>query len=65
MQIHQYKLALKWTGNKGEGTIDYRSFERSHEIKVPDKPTLLASAESAFRGEYAGQKGLQMVNINY
>jgi len=51
MQIHQYKLALKWTGNKGEGTIDYRSYERSHEIKVPGKPTLLASADPAFRGD--------------
>ncbi len=48
---HQYKLAIQWTGNKGQGTKDYRAYERSHTIFVEGKEAILASADSAFRGD--------------
>lgn len=48
---HQYKVVVKWTGNKGEGTKDYRAYERSHTISVEGKEAILASADSAFRGD--------------
>lgn len=48
---HQYKLTVKWTGNKGEGTSDYKAYERSHEISIKGKKKLLCSSESPFRGD--------------
>jgi organic hydroperoxide reductase OsmC/OhrA len=48
---HHYSLTAEWTGNKGEGTSHYRSYERSHTIIVDNKPEILASADPAFRGD--------------
>ena len=48
---HQYALTVEWTGNTGEGTNSYRSYERSHHISVDDKPIIPASSDPAFRGD--------------
>lgn len=48
---HQYQLHLQWTGNTGQGTTSYRTYERAHEINIPGKPVLLASSDPAFRGD--------------
>lgn len=40
-----------WTGNTGQGTSSYRSYQRSHEIRGDNKPTIEASADPVFRGE--------------
>lgn len=48
---HQYKLLVEWTGNKGEGTSSYRSYERSHTILIDQKADILGSSDSAFRGD--------------
>jgi len=48
---HFYNLTIKWTGNTGQGTLNYRSFERSHVIEVENKPQLLGSSDPAFRGD--------------
>ncbi len=48
---HRYKLSLKWTGNKGQGTKDYESYERSHDIDIEGKKKLVCSSDSAFRGD--------------
>jgi hypothetical protein len=29
---HNYSLTVKWTGNTGTGTSNYKEFERSHSI---------------------------------
>ena len=29
MREHLYQTALRWTGNKGDGTRDYRAYDRS------------------------------------
>lgn len=50
---HHYKATIQWTGNKGTGTDDYRTYERSYEVKVAHKPTLLGSSDPAFRGDKA------------
>lgn len=47
---HQYALTIEWTGNTGEGTASYRSYERSHRISAGNKPAILASSDPAFRG---------------
>jgi organic hydroperoxide reductase OsmC/OhrA len=48
---HHYKLTLKWTGNKGDGTSGYRSYERSHSILIDGKIEIPASSDPAFRGD--------------
>lgn len=51
MKNHHYSLNLKWTGNQGKGTSGYKNYLRNHEISMEGKPTLLASADPAFRGD--------------
>lgn len=51
MKQHFYKSAVTWTGNKGTGTNDYRSYERSHTITIDGKPDILSSSDTVFRGE--------------
>jgi organic hydroperoxide reductase OsmC/OhrA len=48
---HNYKLTVKWTGNKGEGTSNYRAYERSHSIFVDNKVEIPGSSDPAFRGD--------------
>ena len=50
---HQYSLTVKWTGNRGTGTSNYRSYDRSHSIETGDKPEILGSSDAAFRGDAA------------
>ena len=48
---HNYNLTVKWTGNKGTGTSDYRAFERSHSISIDNKTEILGSSDPAFLGD--------------
>ena len=48
---HNYSLTVKWTGNKGTGTSNYKEFERSHIVIVENKVDILGSADPAFRGD--------------
>jgi organic hydroperoxide reductase OsmC/OhrA len=48
---HNYSLTVKWTGNTGSGTSNYKAFERSHSIIVDNKAEILASSDPAFRGD--------------
>lgn len=48
---HPYKTALTWTGNTGEGTKDYKSYNRNHIISVDHKSDILGSSDPAFRGD--------------
>ena len=50
-KIHTYNLTVKWTGNKGHGTFDSRLYGREHKISSQDKPDILGSADSSFRGD--------------
>ena len=52
MNTHQYKTTLRWTGNQGTGTSNYRAYARNHEITGPLKVTTLqGSADAHFRGD--------------
>jgi organic hydroperoxide reductase OsmC/OhrA len=48
---HFYTLEIKWTGNKGEGTSHYKSYDRNHIIEAVDKDTIQASSDPAFLGD--------------
>lgn len=48
---HIYKLTVKWTGNKGQGTNDYRTYDRSHTVSTDNKVDILCSSDPNFRGD--------------
>ena len=45
---------MKWTGNTGSATSNYRSYERRHEISVEGRKfTIPGSSERVYRGDPA------------
>jgi organic hydroperoxide reductase OsmC/OhrA len=48
---HNYSLTIKWTGNRGAGTSDYRSYDRNHIIQSELKADIDGSSDPAFRGD--------------
>ena len=51
MTTHAYDVQVTWTGNRGAGTRHYGAYARDHEIAVAQKPVILASSDSCFRGD--------------
>ena len=50
---HHYSTTVRWTGNAGSGTSDYRSYLLDHEILGDLKPAIPGSSDPAFRGDPA------------
>jgi organic hydroperoxide reductase OsmC/OhrA len=51
-KLHQFKVQMKWTGNLGEGTANYRAYSRNHEITGHEKASPIAgSSDPLFRGD--------------
>lgn len=50
-RTHRYRVAVTWTGNRGEGTRSYRSYSRDHEVSGDRKPAIAGSSDPAFRGD--------------
>lgn len=48
---HIYNVTVRWTGNNGTGTSDYRSYKRSHIISARNKPDIPGSSDPVFRGD--------------
>ena len=48
---HSYTVTIRWTGNRGTGTSDYRAYGRTHEIVARGKAVIDGSSDPAFRGE--------------
>ncbi|WP_018617025.1 OsmC family protein [Segetibacter koreensis] len=48
---HLYLVTINWTGNKGQGTSNYRSYDRSHVISAKGKADISGSSDAAFRGD--------------
>lgn len=53
MKHHNYEIQVEWTGNTGEGTLNYRSYLRDHVIASVGKHTIEGSSDPAFRGNPA------------
>jgi len=52
-KAHFYNANLTWTGNNGQGTQNYRSYERSYHISINNKVTIAGSSDPAFMGNPA------------
>ena len=48
---HHYKATIVWTGNKGDGTKDYKSYDRNHVISIKNKIDISGSSDAPFRGD--------------
>ena len=48
---HKYETRTTWTGDRGQGTVDYRSYERTLETTSPGRPAIACSSDPAFRGK--------------
>jgi organic hydroperoxide reductase OsmC/OhrA len=51
MKLHRYYIKTTWTGNLGQGTSGYKTYDRSHTISIDNKPDILGSSDAAFRGD--------------
>jgi organic hydroperoxide reductase OsmC/OhrA len=63
-KTHRYDATVTWTGNRGEGTADYRAYARDHEVSGEGRPTLAGSADPAFRGDAARWNPEQMLVVS-
>ena len=48
---HNYKLTAAWTGNKGDGTKDIRTYDRSHTVSIEGKPELFLTTDNPAVGD--------------
>jgi organic hydroperoxide reductase OsmC/OhrA len=48
---HQYFSQIAWTGNRGEGTRSYRSYDRTWDISVAGKPVIHCSNDPLLGGD--------------
>lgn len=46
-------MTTRWTGNTGNGTANYQSYERSHLLQAAGKPDIPGSSDPSFRGDKA------------
>ena len=50
-QEHSYSVNIRWTGNTGTGTSEFRGYKRDHEISISGKAPIPASSDPSFRGD--------------
>jgi organic hydroperoxide reductase OsmC/OhrA len=50
-KTHSYRLTVRWTGNRGEGTSGYTRYGREHVIAADGKAEIEGSSDPAFRGD--------------
>ena len=48
---HIYKLTAVWTGNKGDGTKNVRTYDRSHTVSIQGKPELFLTTDNPAVGD--------------
>jgi organic hydroperoxide reductase OsmC/OhrA len=49
-QGHTYTGHIEWTGNTGAGTSDYNAYSREYRVDFEGKPSIVGTADRAFRG---------------
>ena len=54
MKEHYYKIKVEWTGNEGQGTTNYKTYNRNHIISGALKGMQIpGSSDPAFSGDKA------------
>lgn len=54
MKKHNYQIKVKWTGNDDNGTLNYKSYNRNHEISSEGKYDVIkGSSDPSFLGDKA------------
>ncbi len=48
---HSYSATITWTGNRGQGTTQYRGYERQWEVRTPGKPVIVCSNDPLLGGD--------------
>lgn len=48
---HSYEVKVRWTGNLGQGTANFRGYKRDHEISAAGKLPVSGSSDPNFRGD--------------
>lgn len=52
MKKHHYEINVEWTGNEGNGTLNYRSYTRDHKITGVEKQiSIPGSSDPSFLGD--------------
>lgn len=52
MKTHNYEIIVEWTGNEGKGTLNYKSYNRNHEIIGNGKyDGIKGSSDPSFLGD--------------
>lgn len=49
--VHEYRVGIEWTGNRGTGTSGYRDYGRQLLIRAAGKAPLEGSADRTFHGD--------------
>lgn len=52
-QAHDFEAKIVWTGNRGEGTRDYRAYDRTWEVQTPGKTAIKCSNDPRLGGDPA------------
>lgn len=48
---HDYTTRVVWTGNTGNGTLDYRGYRRTWDMRTPGKPVVHCSNDPLLGGD--------------
>tara|TARA_R110002124_G_scaffold137733_1_gene300732 strand:+ start:432 stop:905 length:474 start_codon:yes stop_codon:yes gene_type:complete len=52
MKTHNYEIKIEWTGNEGNGTLNYKSYNRNHKISATGKyDEIKGSSDPSFLGD--------------
>ena len=52
MKKHNYEIKVEWTGNEGNGTLNYKSYNRNHKIISDGKyDAINGSSDPSFLGD--------------
>jgi organic hydroperoxide reductase OsmC/OhrA len=51
MHEHHYKLTTVWNGNRGSGTSNVRTYDRSHTVSIDGKPDQHLTTDNATVGD--------------
>ncbi|SLN34679.1 OsmC-like protein [Roseovarius litorisediminis] len=51
MAEHDYTARVVWTGNRGQGTVTYKGYDRTWNIETPGKPVVHCSNDPLLGGD--------------